>query len=479
MLSSSTELQIVFRFAPEWEGLTENWQAEKNLCATELLNRVGAKALFRKASHLEAEQQAFVRLLRDYYYQPLLQKMVGSSQNMRRFLSQRFVSSEEQRNQSISFSVDLAQKLEGVLTKQLQTKSDDGFKVLLPAYIQRSVHNAVVDYIRQETSWEKSTLQDMFLDPEQEDPRTRVADDSTYTPEQQVLNSEQVGQLNELRGHLKAMLQDKDIAHEPLIVLDCLFGLGLTASSKVGQELTMRECCEVLNIQAETMARRIARCQVLMDKGLDMVRQRIYKQLPGLVDAWQRGVNLNTASRRELTQQLGMTEGEIDRLIKGRQFSNLDEVVKAGVIKPNRLPEISHRGACAAFVPVDINTATARDITDVLGLHKDLSQKIVGERPFRDLNEILEKGLLSRKDIEDLSRRGAVVRVSHADTKRLDLNRASEEEICALAIEPELVRLILRGRPFTTWAELEEQLGPDCPQWNLIRQKFFLGLISS
>lgn len=477
MLSSSTELREVFEFAPEWEALLRNWDGNSRPNASEFLSRVGAKAMFVKAAKLD-KREAFVRLLRDQYYQPVLQKMLGSNQNLRRFLSQRYLSSDDQKSQSISLSVEISQKLESVLMKHLASASEDGFKVLLPAYIQRTVHNSVIDFIRIEANWERTTLQDVYLDPEQDDPRSSVADDVSVTPENQILNGEQVGQLNVLRAHLHQMLQEPGIPVDALTVVDCMFGMGLTASSTAGQEMTMREVCEKLNIQAETMARRIARCQVLLDKGLDLIRQRIYKQLPGIAECWQRGVNVNTASRRELSQQLGLTEGEIERLIKGRQFTSLDELTMSGVVKQQRIPEIKAKGATAAFVPVEINSSTARDITDILGLSKDQSQKLVSERPFKDLSELVKKGLIGQKDLELLCRRGAVVKNKASDSKRLDLNRASVEDMSAAGISAELTNYLLKVRPFMTWSELEEAIGTECTEWSALRQKFFLGIVS-
>ncbi|MBX9722632.1 MAG: hypothetical protein K2X81_14635, partial [Candidatus Obscuribacterales bacterium] len=429
MLSSSTQLRDVFQFAPEWEALLRNWDAGDRPSSADFLAKVGAKAIFLKALKLEKQRDGFVRLLRDNYYQPVLQKMMNSNQNLRRFLSQRYVATEEQRSQSISLSVELSQKLEGVLIKHLANGSEDGFKVLLPAYIQRTVHNAVIDYIRVEASWEKHTLQDVNLDPEQDDPRNTVADNISITPENQVLSTEQVSQLNQLRQHLAQMLTEPGAAHDALTVVDCIFGLGLTKNSITGQEMTMREVCDRLQIQAETMPRRIARCQVLLDKGLDLVRQRIYKQLPGVAECWQRGLNVNTSSRRELSQQLGMTEGEIERLIKGRQFHNLEELAAQGVVKPHRIAELKAKGAAAAFVPLEINSSTARDLVDILGLSKEHAQKLVSERPFKELQELVSKGLIAQKDLEALIKRGAVLKSKAADSKRLDLNRAQLEEI--------------------------------------------------
>lgn len=475
MLSSSTELQEVLRFAPEWEVLLRNWDSKQRVEPHEFLTKVGAQAIFRKALSMKDERVRFVVLLRDFYYQPLLNKMLSANQNLRRFLGQRHVSTEEMRSQTVSLSTDIAHKMEGTLLKQLDAAADDGFKVLLPAYIQRTVHNAVVDFIRNEANWERQTLQDLYLDPQQDDPRTTVADDLSYSPEHQILSSEQVGQLNELRRNLTAMLSNPQIPREPLVVVDCMFGMGLTELSKVGEEMTMREVCDVLKIQAETQARRIARCQVLLDKGMDLIRQKIYTELPGIADAWQRGINVNIASRRELSQQLSMTEGEIERLVKNRQFIALMQLLERMVVKEPRLDELKQRGAVAAFVPVDINNATSRDIMDILGVAKETAQRIVSERPFSSIEELVGKNLIKPADLTEITRRGAVVRKETAHGKRLDLNRASAEDIKGLGVDEANCFLIVKGRPFLTWSELEEYLG-DGESMGLLRQRFFLGL---
>lgn len=479
MITGSADLDTVLELAPEWEQLLRNWQAEsRNIAATEFLNRVGAKAIYRKALSLKTERDRFLDLLQSAYYQPMLNKMLGANQNLRRFLSQRHVALEDQRGQVVSFAAELAHKMRLTLVKQLGTAGDDGFKVLLPAYVQRSVHNAVIDYIRNEANWERQTLQDVYLDPQQDDPRNTVADDVTYTPEHRVLSGEQVTQLNELRKNLETMLRDPGQQQEPLIVLDLMFGLGLTPKSVIGQEITMRECCEKLGIQGETMARRIAKCQVLLDKGLEMVRQKIYKDMPGIAECWQRGLNVNTASRRELAQQLGMTEGEIERCIKGRQFNRLDDLIARGVIKDNRVPELTKKGATAAFVPVDLNNATARDITDIVGMTKETAQRVVSERPFKHIDELVAKKMIKADDLAIFIKRGAVVRAKFSDTKRADLNRSSFDDLVQLGVDKDTADLIVRTRPFMTWAEVEEFLGPESPSWAILRQRFFLGLTS-
>jgi hypothetical protein len=249
MLSSATELQEILRLAPDWSAVCDNLLAraqdeKSNFGAFEFFERLGAKAIYAKLLSMQEVRSKMLLLVRDAYYQPLLTKMALSNQHLRRFWSQRRVAPDMQSAQAKSFAVELAQKMDGALVRQLTQHAEDGFKVLLPAYVQRTVHNAVVDYIRVEWEWERATLQDLNLDPEQEDPRHRTADDPIYSPENRAISGEQVRYLNELRQQMMKLLEDNRVARDPLAVVDCIFGLGLTEHSVSGVEMTMREVCE-------------------------------------------------------------------------------------------------------------------------------------------------------------------------------------------------------------------------------------------
>lgn len=476
MLTTPTELQELLQLAPEWEPILRSLASEGQVKLIDFCNRLGAKSLYLKALDLGEERGRFLVLARDGYFQPHLAKMLQSNQNLRRFWAQRRLSADEQRQQVTSFSGELAHKMEGVLIKQLNQNAEDGFKVLLPAYLQRAVQNAVVDYIRQEWGWERQTLQDSYLDPEQDDPRQNVADDISQAPENVALSHEQVTQLNQLRTELKAMLAEPSGAKDAFYVIDCMFGMGLTEHSKPGEEMTMRECCDKLKIAGETQARKIARCQVLLDKGLDLIRQRIREKLPTIVEAWQGELNVNSASRRELTQQLGLTEGEVERLIRGRQYHLLQELADSDVVKAKRLPEIAEKGAVAAFIPIDINSATVRDLMDILGASKQTAQRLASERPFASLTELVSRGLSDQSELDLLVKRGAVLRTKVSDSKRIDLNRADIADFTTAGVVDATAKLLLRGRPFLTWSELEDFLGCEPATWAVLRQKFCLGL---
>jgi DNA uptake protein ComE-like DNA-binding protein len=495
VLTSQGQIEELLDIAPDWRQIFDSLskdagfadvktvagshaQKPKSVGLFELFERLGAKALYKKAQSLKEDREKFLVLVRNFYLQPVAAKMVGNNQNLKRFFVQRRVAADEQKRHALSIATELAEKLEGAVRKHLLSQAEDGFKVLLPAYVQRSVHNQVIDYIREEWDWEKSTLQDLNLDPEQEDPRQNTADDSQYMPENQALSGEQVGQLNQLRDMLEKMLADKKNQKEPLEVVDCMFGLGLTKFSTAGKELTMRECCDILQLPGETQARKIARCQVLLDKGLSMVREGIRQNLPGIADCWQRETNVNRASRRELNQQLGMTESEVERLILQRQYRRLLELVEKSILKEQRLQELEAKGAVAAFVPVDINSATNRDLMDILGLNKETAQKVCERRPFAHLSNLVELNLLTENALKNALSRGCVLKVVIEGGKRKDINSAPLDELVKAGLESGLAKRIERGRPFGTWAELEDYLQIDLSKEPVLRQNFCLGIFS-
>ncbi|HEY9776728.1 MAG TPA: hypothetical protein V6C81_23395 [Planktothrix sp.] len=481
MPAKVAELQEILDIIPEWSPVYDSLLSQRagdggaKLGSFELLERLGAKAMYAKLLN-HPQNKRLGCIVRDWYLQPLLTKMMTSNQNLRRFWSQRRVAPDTQGAQARSFAVELAQKLDGVLAKHLTQSNEDGFKVLLPAYIQRSVHNFVIDHIRDEWEWEKATLQDLNLDPEQEDPRQRTADDPVYSPENRAISAEEVRYSNELRQKMTALLQDAKVQRQPLVVVDCMFGMGLTEHSQAGVEMTMRECCDKLNLPGDTQARKIARCQVLLDKGLDMVRQMVREKMPAVADFWQCDTNINTASRRELGYYLGLTEGEVERLIAWRQYYSLDELVERSVIKPGRLSELRSKGAVAAFVPLDLNSATVRDIIDILGVPKEAAQKIGAQRPFSQMKQLVEQKILDNKAVETIINRGAVLKIKAQTGQRPDLNRIKEDEVAALGVPPEIAERLVRGRPFATWAELEEFVSCDATAWSVLRQNFCLGL---
>src|SRR5882757_9679478 len=105
MLSSTTELQVILELAPDWAPILDSvaqGSESKHVSAFQLFERLGAKAIYKKAHAVADRQKDFMPLIRDYYYQPLLTKMLSSNQNLRRFWNQRKVPPDLQKSQAIS-----------------------------------------------------------------------------------------------------------------------------------------------------------------------------------------------------------------------------------------------------------------------------------------------------------------------------------------------------------------------------------------
>lgn len=478
-LSNKTEVEEILAIVPEWrdvyDALPHDERSGKKQ-VFDFLKAIGAQNIYSRSLTLqESHRDSFIVLLRNNYFQPQIAKMLEFNQSLRRFWQMRHLAKDDQKGNCVSLSLDAAEKLCLALRKQLLEKSQDGFKVLLPGYIQRSVHNLVVDYIKAEWQWEQNTLQDMYLEEGDKDPRENIAADINAIPENIALSNEQVSELNQVRQVLSKLLSDSQSSNkEALEVIDCMFGMGLTKHSKTGQEMTMKECCEVLKLSGDSPARKIARCQVLLDKGLNLIRDVLRTQTPTIAQSWQAQINVNTASRRELNHHLGLTEGEVDRLIAARQFCSLQDLVDCKIIKAERLQTILDNGGIAAFCPVDINSATRRDIMDILGAGKELAQKIVEQRPFENVTQIAEKLYLTPGELDMLIKRGAVLKPISVHIIRIDLNKATAEKLKNLELKTKELEALLANRPFGDWQDVANALSLDQNQLIDLRKKAIL-----
>ncbi len=489
MHATGIEFQQIIELAPEWQSIVQKVQEQgtiNGVIAAELgkstasiyavLEEIGAHSIFIKLTKSSARQSELLKLVRDNYLLVLANKMFKSNGALRRFFSERHIVYEEQKGQTVSMAVELALKLEVLLLRNIQDGDAQGFKLMLPAYVQRSVNNAVIDYIKGEAHWERQAVPETHEEGE-EDAIARTADDLDQIPEHIALSGEKVGYLNDLRKKLKTWYATGDAGDMSFAVIDCMFGLGLTPNSTLGKELTMRECCDVLKLEGETQARKIARCQVLLDKGMDKIRHLLRDELPGVVDCWQKEINVNVASRRDLDHQLDLTEGEVERLVAHRQYVSLEQLVERSVVKSDKIALLKKKGAVAAFVPVDLNAATARELTDILGMPKDVAQKVVSARPLSGFQDLVERKLVQPAQLPGLKQRGAVLKSAGAGTAgtKPNLNTIEEAKMIALGISNERAALIIRVRPFESWAELDQFLACDERAWLHIRNNFSLG----
>ena len=155
-----------------------------------MLQEVGATGIYQKLSATD-KRDALVKIVRDSYLLALCHKIFRSNGTIRRFFGERSLPADEQKSQVMSMAVDLAWKLEASLRKNLEANDPKGFKVLLPAYVQTSVNNAVLDYIKTESHWERQTASSgTDEDGYDEDAVTRTPDDPALIPDQLALSGE-------------------------------------------------------------------------------------------------------------------------------------------------------------------------------------------------------------------------------------------------------------------------------------------------
>ena len=111
------------------------------------------------------------------------------------------------------------------------------------------------------------------------------------------------------------------------------------------------------------------------------------------------------------------------------------------------------------------------DLVDILGCDKDVAKKLVDLRPFCSMNDIVEKKLLEKKDLEKLVNNGAVLKAVAKEGDRLNLNNADQTQLSALGLTQDVTARFLRARPFLTWHELEDFLCIDPETFRSIREK--------
>ena len=499
MPTTKDELKALLELVPDWSrhltdatagGATEILSNSNNAIASNgqetvfrFLEQLGPRDIYLAALNLGRAADPLLRTVRDHYLIKISSTILGRNPTLKRYFLERRVDKESQKHYVDSLAAELSMKLDEAIHKKLAAQDPDGFKVLLPAYIQSSGNNAVIDFVKLESSWEKTTLQDMSLDGEKEDPRETSADDTSRIPENMLLSKEKVQYLNQLRFKLEELFAAKSSSgknaeinegNASLFTIDCIFGLGLTTYSKCGSEMTMRECCDHLAIAGETQARKIARCQVLLDRGLDEIRQMVRQELPGIVEHRQHEININTASRRDLKHQLNLTEGEIERLIAIRQFLEMTKLVSASVIKQDKLQDLIDKGAAAFMVPVDLNSAPARDLIDILGITKESAKAVAEARPFNTVDEIVERKFMDRAALEKTLKNGAVLKAVR-QSRPTDINACVIQDLLKVGLDESSAKRILIGKPFRSWQELDEYACLPDEQWQLLRNTFFLG----
>jgi competence protein ComEA len=205
-------------------------------------------------------------------------------------------------------------------------------------------------------------------------------------------------------------------------------------------------------------------------------------------------VNINTASEKELEALPGVGEATAKKIVAGRPYSSVDDLSKAGVSKttigklrssvtvggaaaapaaPSKAASSKASAAPAAKAagPVDLNTASLKDLEELPGVGEATAKKIVAGRPYASVDDLAKAGV-SKSAIEKL-RSGATVSGAAAArpapaaatkapaapaptaTGAVDLNTASLKDLEGLpGVGEATAKKIVAGRPYASVDDL-------------------------
>jgi competence protein ComEA len=127
-------------------------------------------------------------------------------------------------------------------------------------------------------------------------------------------------------------------------------------------------------------------------------------------------VDINSASEKDLEQLSGVGPATAKKIIAGRPYSSVDDLKRAGVsqktidqIRPNVTAAGAAQSASApaskgmplSSGPIDINTASAKDLETLPGVGPATSKKIIAGRPYTGVDDLKRAGV-SQKTIDQI-----------------------------------------------------------------------------
>ncbi len=170
-------------------------------------------------------------------------------------------------------------------------------------------------------------------------------------------------------------------------------------------------------------------------------------------------LDLNTATDKELLELPGVGEVTAKKIVGGRPYKTVEDLAKAGLTEKEiaKIAPLVTVGTAkppaAANSPINVNTATQKELETLPGIGEVTAAKIVSGRPYKTVQDLMKAGV-SDSQMEKIK---ALVVVGAASDSKVDLNVATAKELEELpGIGKVKSEKIVANRPYKAVADLEK-----------------------